>query len=91
MSNANRTLYVGMTSDVIRRIIQHKTGAYENAFTKRYNFDKLVYFEDAPGRSAAAKRERQIKGWTRSKKIALIESINPDWRDFSVDWSYVFG
>ena len=85
MSNANRTLYVGMTSDVMRRVVQHKTGVYDNAFTKRYNFDKLVYFEEVLTKAAAAKREKQIKGWTRAKKIALIESINPDWRDLNVD------
>ena len=90
MSNANRTLYIGMTSDINRRIVQHKTGTYDNAFTKRYNFDKLVYFEDALSKSAAAKRKRQIKGWTRAKKIALIETINPTWRDLNVDWFHVF-
>jgi putative endonuclease len=90
MSNANRTLYVGMTSDVTRRVVQHKSGVYDNAFTKRYNFDKLVYFEEALTQTAAAKREKQIKGWIRAKKIALIESVNPDWRDLNVDWSYVF-
>lgn len=90
MSNANRTLYVGMTSDVMRRVVQHKTGVYDNAFTKRYNFDKLVYFEEALTHAAAAKREKQIKGWIRAKKIALIESVNPGWRDLNVDWNYVF-
>jgi len=90
MSNANRTLYVGITSDITRRVVQHKTGVYENAFTKRYNFDKLVYFEEALAQAAAAKREKQIKGWIRAKKIALIESVNPDWKDLNVDWSYVF-
>jgi putative endonuclease len=90
MSNANRTLYVGMTSHVTRRVVQHKSGVYDNAFTKRYNFDKLVYFEEALTQTAAAKREKQIKGWIRAKKIALIESVNPDWRDLNVDWSYVF-
>ena len=90
MSNANRTLYVGMTSDVTRRVGQHKAGVYDNAFTKRYNFDKLVYFEEALTQTAAAKREKQIKGWIRAKKIMLIESVNPEWKDLNVDWSYVF-
>src|SRR4051812_37387565 len=90
MSNANRTLYVGMTSDVTRRVVQHKTGVYDNAFTKRYNFDKLVYFEEALTQGAAAKREKQIKGWIRAKKIALIESVNPDWRDLNVDLFALF-
>ena len=91
VSNANRTLYVGITSDVTRRIVQHKAGVYENAFTKRYNFDKLVYVEEALTQTAAAKRERQIKGWTRAKKIALIESVNPSWSDLSVDLTALFG
>ena len=71
VSNANRTVYVGMTNDLARRVNQHKKGTFENALTKRYNFDRLVYFEEAPTRSAAAKREKQIKGWTL-KKVALI-------------------
>ena len=89
ISNANHTLYVGMTNDLIRRVEQHKKGTYPNAFTRRYNFDKLVFFDAASSRAAAAKRERQIKGWTRAKKIALIDSSNPDWRDLSVSWEDV--
>jgi putative endonuclease len=91
MSNANRTLYTGMTNDLIRRPQQHIDGYYDNAFTKRYNFDLLVYFEPAASKSEAAKREKQIKGWTRTKKIALIESKNPDWKDLSVSWRDVLG
>ena len=67
-----------------------KSGVYDNAFTKRYNFDKLVYFEEALTQTAAAKREKQIKGWIRAKKITLIDSVNPEWKDLNVDWSYVF-
>ena len=70
----------------MRRVDQHKKGTFENAFTKRYNFDRLVYFEEAPTRSAAAKREKQIKGWTYGKKVALIESMNPEWQDLAADW-----
>ena len=61
ISNANRTLYVGLAWDLVRRVEQHKKGTFENAFTKRYNFDRLVYFEMLPTRAAAAKREKQIK------------------------------
>jgi putative endonuclease len=86
VSNANRTLYVGMAADLIRRVEQHKKGTFPNAFTRRYNFDRLVYFESSPTRSAAAKRERQIKSWPRARKVALIEAKNPDWRDLSVSW-----
>src|SRR5438105_8045867 len=90
MSNANRTLYTGMAADLILRADQHKHGTYANAFTARYNFDKLVFIEGAISKSVAARRERQIKGWTRAKKIELIESANPEWKDLSVTWQDVF-
>jgi putative endonuclease len=90
VSNANRTVYAGMTSELVRRVDQHKKGTFENAFTKRYNFDRLVYFEELLSRPAAAKREKQIKGWTYAKKVALIESMNPEWKDLSVDWRAIF-
>ena len=90
ISNANRTVYVGMTNDLVRRVDQHKRGTFENAFTKRYNFDRLVYFEEASTRSAAAKREKQIKGWTYGKKVALIESVNPEWKDLKITWRGIF-
>src|SRR2546426_12748634 len=83
ISNANRTLYIGITADLLKRAQQHKAGTYQNAFTHRYNFDRLVYFEDAANQRAAAARERALKGWSRSRKVALVESINPDWRDLA--------
>ena len=89
ISNANHTLYVGMTNDLVRRVNQHKNGTLPNAFTRRYNFDRLVYFETVSGRIAAAKREKQIKSWPRARKIALIGAANPDWRDLSVAWKDV--
>jgi len=89
VSNANRTLYTGMAADLINRVEQHKKGTFENAFTRRYNFDRLVYFEMTDGKTAAARRERQIKSWPRARKVRLIESMNPDWRDLSVSWSDV--
>jgi putative endonuclease len=89
-SNENRTLYVGITTEVMRRIEEHKTGVYENAFTKRYNFDRVVYAETALTQRAAAKREKQIKGWTRARKVALIESRNPAWKNLA-DWGEILG
>ena len=86
ISNANHTLYTGMTSDLVRRVEQHKKGTYDNGFTRRYNFDRLVYFEVLSSKSAAARREKQIKSWPRARKIALIESMNPTWRDLKVSW-----
>ncbi len=90
VSNANRTAYVGMAYELVRRVDQHKKGTFDNAFTKRYNFDRLVYFEELATRSAAAKREKQIKGWTYAKKVALVESMNAEWKDLSVDWRQIF-
>jgi putative endonuclease len=90
VSNANRTVYAGMTSDVPQRVGQHKKGTFQNAFTKRYNFDRLVYFEELPNRAAAARREKQIKGWTYAKKVALIEGMNPEWKDLSVRLEDIF-
>ena len=67
VSNANRTLYTGITSDLVRRVEQHKNGTFRNAFTARYNFDRLVHFEEVRDRTTAALREKQIKGWTYAK------------------------
>ena len=91
MSNASRTLYTGMSNDLMRRAEQHKKGTFDNAFTKRYNFDRLVYFEGLIDKYAAAKREKQIKSWPRARKLALIESMNPEWKDLSVSWRDVLG
>src|SRR4051794_21960673 len=90
ISNSNRTVYVGMTSDLVRRVDQHKKGTFENAFTRRYNFDRLVWFEELTTRAVAAKREKQIKGWTYAKKVALIEAMNPEWKDLTVCWDDIF-
>ena len=83
ISNANRTLYIGIASDLVRRSIEHKNGTFKNSFTARYNFDRLVYFEERPSRSDAARREKQLKGWKRERKMALITGSNPDWRDLA--------
>ena len=78
-------MYVGMTNDLQRRLYEHRTGACDG-FTKKYNVHKLVYFEEASGPNAAIAREKQLKGWTRKKKNALVMSMNPTWRDLSEDW-----
>jgi putative endonuclease len=80
----NTTLYTGVTNDLARRVHEHKIGA-GSKFTSRYNINKLVYFEATHDAKAAAKREKQIKGGSRRKKIELIESINPEWRDLTED------
>ncbi len=77
-------LYVGVTSDILARTEQHKE-KLNKGFTKRYNVDKLVYYEVLPDAISAIKREKQIKGGSRQKKIDLIMSMNPEWRDLYED------
>ncbi len=78
----NGVLYTGMTSELKDRIRSHKTKKYKNSFSARYNLDKLVYFEEFDSIVIAREREKQIKAGSRLKKIKLIESINPEWKDF---------
>jgi putative endonuclease len=85
MTNHSDTLYVGTTSDLCKRVWQHKQKLVEG-FTRRYNITRLVYFEETPDVTAAIAREKQIKGWRRRKKITLIESHNPGWQDLSQNW-----
>ena len=85
MSNeSNSTIYIGITNDINRRVYEHKTKMIEG-FTKRYNITKLVYVEETSDVYSAISREKQLKGWTRKKKNELIETINPNWKDLSVD------
>jgi putative endonuclease len=83
MTNKSRTLYTGVTNDLERRVYEHKQKLVAG-FTAKYNIDRLVYYEATEDVNAAISREKQIKGWLRAKKIALIESMNPDWVDLSV-------
>ncbi|MBO5363719.1 MAG: GIY-YIG nuclease family protein [Clostridia bacterium] len=76
----NTVLYIGVTNDLQRRIYEHKHKLM-NGFTAKYNVSKLVYYEETSDVISAIKREKQLKGWRRDKKIALIESINPKWLD----------
>jgi putative endonuclease len=85
MTNGKRTLYTGVTNNLYRRVYEHKEKLVPG-FTKKYNIDYLVYVESTTDVISAITREKQIKGWTRAKKISLIESLNPDWRDLSLDW-----
>jgi putative endonuclease len=80
LSSTHGVLYVGMTNDLIHGVAQHKQRKIPG-FSKRYNVDRLVYFEHTHDVEAAIAREKQIKGWTREKKAALIESRNPQWVD----------
>ncbi len=84
MSNQhNTTLYVGVTSNLISRIYDHQNKVYPNSFTSRYNLNKLVYYEAFPSIVEAIEREKQLKAGSRIKKEALINSINPSWKDLS--------
>ncbi len=82
----NGAIYTGVTKDLMRRVSEHKSGTGKS-FTKRYNIDKLVYYEVTEYILNAIDREKQIKGWLRKKKIELIESMNPEWDDLSEDWT----
>ena len=85
LTNRSKTLYTGVTNDLIRRVYEHKQKLIPG-FTQKYNIDRLAYYEDTVDVTAAIAREKQIKGWLRAKKIALIESMNPEWHDLSADW-----
>ena len=75
-----------MTSNLERRIEEHKSGSMKGSFTQRYRLDRLVYYEQFQSILTAIDREKKIKGWLRIKKIALIVSANPEWRDLSEEW-----
>ena len=81
MTNAHNTvLYRGVTNELQRRVIEHKSGK-GSEFTKKYNLTRLIYFESGDDINVAIAREKQIKAGSRKKKIELIESINPEWKD----------
>ena len=84
MTNGVRTLYNGVTNDLMRRVFEHKDKLLEG-FTKKYNITMPVYYEVTADVHSAIAREKQLKSWRRSKKIALIESSNPQWKDFSLE------
>ncbi|NQT49751.1 GIY-YIG nuclease family protein [Candidatus Kuenenbacteria bacterium] len=85
-NKSHTTLYVGVTSNLIGRIWQHKNKTYPKSFTARYNCNKLVYYESSPTMHEAIAFEKQLKNWKREWKIDLINKHNPDWEDLSVDW-----
>jgi putative endonuclease len=85
MSNVSRTLYVGVTNDLQRRVYEHKQ-KLTPGFTRKYNLTLLVYFEATPDIRAVLAREKQIKGWLRAKKVALSEASNPKRLDLSTEW-----
>ncbi len=91
LTNKNKTvLYTGFTNSLERRVWEHKQHAIPG-FTKKYNCDRLIYFEEFSDVRQAIAREKQIKGWLRSKKEALIATMNPEWNDLAADWYGSFG
>ncbi len=86
-SHKNGTLYVGVTSNLMQRMHQHRSGLIEG-FAKDYGVTRLVWFETGGSMEAAILREKQIKKWNRQWKIDLIERDNPDWRDLAVDLGF---
>src|SRR5258707_15719195 len=85
MTNRSKTLYTGVTSNLRQRVFEHKRGI-KGEFAARYKIDRLVYYESFGDVVAAIAREKQIKGLLRIKKLALIVSMNPEWRDLSETW-----
>ena len=84
-SKRNGTLYIGVTNDLVRRVYEHKNKLVKG-FTYKFNLTKLVYFESTNDITVAIKREKELKGWVRRKKTALINAMNPEWKDLSEEW-----
>jgi putative endonuclease len=82
LTNRSGTLYVGMTSNLLQRVHQHREKSAPG-FTASYNLDRLVYYEEYADARDAVQRERQLKGWRRARKLALLERVNPSRRDLS--------
>ena len=85
MGSESGTLYIGITSDIKRRVYERKNHLIPG-FTDKYNIDKLLYFEVISDAASAINREKQIKAWKREKKVTLIDSVNVVWNDLSADW-----
>ena len=81
----DQVMYIGVTNNLERRLYEHKNRLVDG-FTKKYHVDKLVYYEMTGDVRAAIAREKQLKGWTRAKKNAVVQTQNPDWLDLSQDW-----
>jgi putative endonuclease len=86
MANVSRMIYVGVTSDLEKRVSQHKDNEFAG-YTQKYNLKRLVYCESFGDIRAAIEREKQLKGWVRSRKVAFIRRSNPKWQDLGEDWA----
>ncbi|MES2392719.1 MAG: GIY-YIG nuclease family protein [Acidobacteriota bacterium] len=86
LSSKGKRLYIGFTHELENRVWEHKNKIHPESFTAKYNIDQLVYRESFGLAIAAITREKELKSWNRIKKVALIVSTNPTWRDLSLDW-----
>jgi putative endonuclease len=90
MTNKNKTtLYVGVTSDLPKRVLQHKNHIYKNAFTAKYNVEYCIYFEGFLSIEIAIQREKEIKKWSRKKKEELINKVNPEWMELVTEQGFI--
>jgi putative endonuclease len=85
MTSLSGILYTGVTNNLARRVFEHKTEVVKG-FTSRYKIRQLVYYDASENIESAIQREKQIKGWTREKKVKLINSMNPEWKDLSLEF-----
>jgi len=83
LTNKSNTLYTGITNDLYRRLYEHKN-KLTPGFTKKYNIDKLIYYEVFDDPESAIQREKEIKGWTRKKKLELIKKVNPNFKELEI-------
>ena len=83
LTNKSNTLYIGITNDLIRRLYEHKNKLIAG-FTKKYNIDRLIYYEVFDSPETAIQREKEIKSWTRKKKLELIKKINPNFEELEI-------
>ena len=86
LASDTRELYVGVTGNLAKRISQHRTGLHPTGYTAKHKTKRLVYCETTGDVRAAIRREKQIKGWTRRRKVQLIETLNPEWNDLAGGW-----
>ena len=86
LASTSKRLYIGITTNLERRLHQHRSGTSPHSFTQRYNIDRLVHLERFELATSAITREKQLKHWSRQKKFHLIASTNPMWQDLSAEW-----
>ena len=89
MGSPTGTLYIGVTSDIYDRVLQHKNGSFDG-FSKQYNCTRLLYYESHETMSQSIAREKQLKGWRREKKLTLIRTQNPEFKDLAAEWGWTF-